>query len=156
MASSGKTSKLGLSLWEETDKPERLDFRQDNEKVESVVGGHIADYMLHLTSTEKAFVRQPVSVTTYQGNGAAARTFNFDFRPDLILVYAQNSPPFRVVNGVVELYSAAGHYLRSCTAGLRCDRYGYTVYQQAEGTSTNGARNCLNESGKTYTVILVQ
>ncbi len=74
MASSGKSEKLGLSLWESTDRPERLDFRQDNERLEQLVGGHIAEAALHLTPDEKEFLARPYWVSVYRGTGNATRT----------------------------------------------------------------------------------
>ncbi len=71
MAASSKSEKLGLSLWEASDMPERLDFRGDNEALETLVGGHLNDAALHLEATEKQFVKTPYYITSYTGVGTA-------------------------------------------------------------------------------------
>lgn len=47
MASSGKTERLKLNLWEETDKPKREDFCADNLAVEAAVTEHADDEEKH-------------------------------------------------------------------------------------------------------------
>lgn len=108
MASSGKSEKLGLSLWEAGDRPERLDFRQDNEKLEETVGGHLADTALHLSQTEKSFLGAPYWKFVYIGNGKeklTAHAFSKLPLPGLILVLANGRPPTMPgENGKVDAY----------------------------------------------------
>lgn len=94
MASSGKTEQLQLSLWEAGDRPERLDFRQDNEKLEELLGGHLSDPALHLTATQKEYMKRPWGVHTYRGTGYSAQYVStITPRPGAILVFCMEAPP---------------------------------------------------------------
>lgn len=74
MASSAKSEKLGLSLWEASDMPERLDFRGDNEALEALVGGHLGDAAKHLDAAEKQFLERPYYTTTFTGIASGSNT----------------------------------------------------------------------------------
>lgn len=158
MASSEKTKKLGLSLWKAEDKPQRTDFRQDNEKLEELVGGHLADAALHLTASEKNFVKTPFAVLTYTGNGAQSRTFYYpSFRnPRLILIYARNAPPVKIADSKACLYSAVGNTTWGGSSGLTVNLSNWVVSQQPAGENTAGYRYCLNENGREYVTIIIQ
>ena len=62
MASTNKTQNLGLNNWLETDKPKRIDFVSDNAIVDNILGTHIKDNDIHLTSSEKDRVSEPFEV----------------------------------------------------------------------------------------------
>lgn len=163
MASSGKSEKLGLSLWEASDKPERLDFRQDNEKLEELVGPHLNDYFLHLTKKEKDFVRNPIYWTWYQGNGNPTRTVtNYSNFPSegkagrLMVIFPIGTAPVVYRDGKTCLYfalaSGMGNYH---SAGLEVKDGNYTVFQQS-AEEEGEYRCCLNEQGKSYFVFMLQ
>lgn len=158
MASSKKTSKLGLNLWTETDKPERDDFVQDNQKLEDLVGVHIKDTALHLTSTEKDWVKTPYKVFSFSGNGAASRVWNLDFEPKMIFFFATNRPDGMVENGLQSVFRAqkVSSFL---TPGLTSSGKSMTITQQTEEealASGRGYRLRLNESGVNYCGFIIK
>ena len=93
MASSKKSEKLGLSLWESTDRPERLDFVKDNENLEKFLGEHLADALLHLTPDQKEFLKMPYGVEVITGNGSSSHGGSCAFIPKLILMFCCDYPP---------------------------------------------------------------
>lgn len=92
MASTSKTKNLGLSLWAVTDRPERADFRGDNEKLEEKVGGHLLNAIIHLTSAERDNVFHRFRVYFYTGTGAETLTRNMAYPYDAVVVFAVDQP----------------------------------------------------------------
>ncbi len=154
MASSSKTSRLGLSLWEASDRPERLDFRQDNEKLESLVGVHIKDAMKHLTTAEKERVQRPYDIYTYTGDGKSQRSYYYNFTPSLALVFAVGKPPVQQREGGVDIYCAVAIGMNS-TAGMSMESSRLLLFQQTESQAQNGMRLRLNESGVSYVLAMI-
>lgn len=158
MASSGKTKKLGLSLWEAGDKPERLDFRQDNERLEELVAAHVFDASQHLTSWEKTWVKKPFYIYEYSGTGHAARKLlygNSITSPRFMICYARDDAPCCVRNGEFLVYAAWGTAKYSGTPGLILEKTAFTICQQPDDEVRDGYRYCLNEAGKKYVAIII-
>lgn len=152
MASSGKTEKLGLSLWEAGDRPQRLDFRQDNELLESLVGSHIADKNLHLTAAEKKFAHNGVYTAYYTGTGAETLKLAYDnamTMPRLVIILPQAGAPVTIADGKLSIYFALGCYKYGGTKGLTVEQKTFSLKQDPE----NGC--CLNERGKRYAIIMI-
>ncbi len=162
MASSAKSEKLGLSLWEPEDAPRREDFRQDNEKLEELVGGHLENAALHLTATEKSYLKRPAYMTYYTGNGSSSRNFTVysGFKnPNLVAVYAYQKPPAIIKDGVIWNYVALGSAKTpySGSGGLKLGDMWVAVTQNTEEEGiANGYRICLNEKGTIYVIVMVQ
>ena len=93
MASSNKSEKLGLSLWEATDRPERLDFLKDNQILESKLGEHLANEFLHLTPEEKAGLGQSYWLDVSAGTGTTSRSVYLPTAPKFILTICTTCPP---------------------------------------------------------------
>lgn len=152
MASSKKTSSLGLNLWEETDKPERSDFVSDNQKLEELVGAHLKSTALHLTTDEKAWVKSPIYTFSFQGDGSSTKVYTLSFEPRIILVFAVSR-----ANGIVEndLHSVFQAMQISAykTPGISRDGAKITLTQQnvADAISAGtGYRLRMNEKGVNY------
>ena len=92
MAASSYSTILGLSLWNQTDCPKLADFLQDNQKLEQLAGGHIANNALHLTAEEKQFLSQRTALLTYTGTGSGGASVTLPFLPRRLTVYAQGKP----------------------------------------------------------------
>lgn len=93
MASSEKSEKLGLSLWEASDRPERLDFRQDNEQLEQLLGGHLVNDSLHLTPEQKNYLQAPYALYVYGGTGDSLAGRIAPFRPKVVIAMCMDAPP---------------------------------------------------------------
>lgn len=162
MASSGKSEKLGLSLWEASDRPERLDFRQDNEQLEQLLGGHLADASLHLTPEQKNYLQAPYALYTYAGTGLeqAVRFTPCDAKAVLVMCY--DAPP--VVprsDGRFDVYWdfwATTTYLKEekvCGFGGVVRSNSATFLTRSKDSETNSNLVLkMNERGKFYLMIL--
>ena len=93
MASSNKTEKLGLSLWNSTDRPERMDFVKDNEILEQALGEHLANSLLHVDPGKKDFLDQPFWIQTATGTSSDSRYAPAGGLPKLIIQMCTSYPP---------------------------------------------------------------
>ena len=145
MAASEKTAVLGLSLWAGTDKPRRLDFVEDNEALETLVGGHLQDSGLHLNADRLARVDQPFEARTYTGTDAESRGLAFSFPPQAVIVFAAARGLAEYTGSGTKQYAgfaANGH----SSAGLAVNGIQVTVKQDASTFA-------LNENGVTYVML---
>ncbi len=156
MASSSKTPNLGLSLWEASDMPERLDFRQDNEKLESLVGSHINNANMHLTASEKALVQSPYEIRTFTGNGMGQQDMYLTDNPKLVLVFAAGKPAAQRDGSYTKVYFAIAQAGKA-SAGISVSGKRVRLVQQTEAAAAaagNGMRLCMNETGVSYVLFV--
>lgn len=153
MPSTNKTQRLGLNLWEGSDRPQRNDFNNDNYIIEQVVGDHTQDGNLHLTETEKNRVKKPMVTTSYLGNGAAQRTIELPQTASTIVVFCDSMPCALYDSTALctKNYAGFSMYGAGSSAGVSFNSKSVVVSQNS--TAANGLMNCLNESGKTYRII---
>ncbi len=158
MAASGKTEKLGLSLWEATDRPARLDFRTDNEQLEKLVGGHLADAAAHLLTGEKSFLSHPFKLISYQGNSFSSRAVSLGMSAAAVFVFCGGHPPVeKGEDGVVHVYwdfwlddpTGAGNYLS--VGGVSVNGSQCVVSSK----TASGKRFHLNDTGERYTLLVL-
>ena len=90
MSASVKTANLGLSAWIGSDKPTRLDFVNDNQKLDTAVGNHINSTAVHLSDSDRERLETPYVVGYYGGNGINNRSITLDFEPKAVFVYKKN------------------------------------------------------------------
>ena len=154
MASKNKSEKLSLNLWAETDRPQRADFNSDNMIVDEVLGSHIADENLHLTSAEKSRVGAPISTAAYLGDGAASREINLPVSALAAIVYCDGMPAalYDSATGCVRNYMGVCVYGAGGSNGLTLRGNTLLVTQSA---AQNGSAVCFNESGKQYRVAAI-
>ncbi len=144
MASSEKSERLGLSLWEASDRPERLDFRQDNEKLEELVGGHIANVNLHMTAGEREYLKLPYGYEVYKGTGKSERWAYPKIsitRAQAVFVMCCTKPPVLVdAEGITHIYwdvwapQASGLPGQMTQGGIRNDSGCWVVKSGASGS----------------------
>lgn len=151
MASSRFTTNLGLCNWAESDRPKRADFISDNGIIDSVLGGHVIDTAVHMSTAEKAKALTPFERFIYSGNGDSSRTIATGFRPSFALVYKRNAPPAVYTDSVNIVNSGCAVYGSGGTSGVSISGTGVTVQQEA--AAADGKRISLNEEGCQYTVI---
>lgn len=152
MAASEKTAVLGLSLWAGTDKPRRLDFVEDNEALETLVGGHLQNEDLHLSADRLARVDAPFEVRTYTGSGSASRSLVFDFTPQAAIVFAVGKGPAEFNGTYTKQYagfSADGQH----SLGVKLSSIQVVVTQDQTEPEENGSMAALNESGVSYAIL---
>lgn len=155
MASSKKSSILGLNLWAETDKPERKDFVEDNQRVDDLLGTHINTSALHLTLDEKARAQEPFRFFSYSGNGKATQTYTLPFAPRMVFVMASSKADGIVENGLQGIFRAMRVGSHN-TPGLTISNLTLGFSQQTEEEAQaagNGYRIRLNEKGVVYCAV---
>lgn len=150
MATSSYTPNLHLSAWEDTDRPKRADFVSDNQIIDTQLGGHLADTVIHLTAAEKAKVTEPFVSAGYSGSGEQQRTITLSFQPKMVFVYKRGVPFVTYANGVNTVNAACAYYGHGSSAGISITTNGVIV---GESEASNGVKISLNESGYQYTVI---
>ena len=151
MASSSFTANLGLCNWAATDRPKRADFVSDNGIIDSVLGGHVNNSALHMSTAEKAKALTPFECFIYAGTGDSSKNIVTGFRPSFAIVFKKNEPPASYSGGVNIVNSGYAAYGNGGTAGVSISSTGVTVQQEA--TASNGRRISLNEDGCQYALI---
>ena len=162
MASANKSEKLGLSLWEETDKPERADFVSDNEIIEQLLGAHLSDSTQHLTASQKNFLNRPVWVQQYIGDGASQKDIEMPVAlPGIIIVWGRNCPPWAhptdaqyptLYFGFATNYATNRLY---STRGLSVISNKYVRVKQDSNPGDWGVTTSLNEKNREYYICYV-
>ncbi len=152
MASTNKSTVLGLSLWTGTDKPRRADFVADNTALETLVGGHMNNADLHLDAARKARIDAPFEVKTVTGTGAESRSVIFSFSPTAAIAFAVGKGAAEYNGTYTKRYvgfAAGGQN----SAGVSVSSVQVRLYQTQTTPAAGGAMNALNESGVTYAVM---
>lgn len=160
MAATNHSQHLGLSLWEQTDRPEWADFLQDNQKLEEKAGGHIQNAALHLTAEEKQFLSQRTKLLTYAGTGSGAASLKLPFLPRKLTVSAQGKPAMapREDGGwdvFSEIWLQGEESATYGTGGIQIAAETLTAqFSQEAFAEGSGLYHSLNQSGVTYIVEL--
>ncbi len=152
MASSSYTSSLGLCAWASADKPKRADFVADNAIIDNILGGHVNNTSVHMSSAEKAKALTPYTMVTYAGTGAASRTVSTDYRPSAVIVYKKNVPFTVQSDGATVVNAAVSCYGLGASSGVAIVSAGFTVYQ--DSTASAGVLRNLNEEDGQYVALL--
>ncbi len=149
MPSSLKTTNLELNKWIESDHPVRADFISDNEIIDSVLGGHLANSGVHLTAAEKQRVGSPFAVYAIQGTGEQSRAITLDFSPQMVFYFAQDMPLSEFTGSIQKINGgiAVKNYGNSegCSIGSNIV---YVVQQDI-----NGVRYNLNKENGQYILV---
>ena len=153
MASTSYTENLGLCAWNSTDKPKRIDFVNDNAKIDAQLGGHIFDKSMHVTTQEKARIYEPYKVVTYAGDGTQSRTLSLDYEYNFAIVFQKHYPPVTTDNsGNTVLRSAVVGRMFGSNSGLVLKSDSIVLLQQT--TATDSVINNFNEKNGQYVMIL--
>lgn len=151
MPSSEKTSILGLNKWALSDKPKCADFNQDNQKLEGIVGTHIVNNAIHVTTADKALWNAPFIIGSFFGNNKMTLDYNLGFKPKCVIVFADSVPPIQVKSGVYSYY--AGIALTGAPGyGLSLTNTGFQL-TQAQSADSYGCMAKLNEAQLAYKYI---
>ena len=130
MASSNKTTTLGLNQWSGTDKPKRNDFNADNLAIDQAIKNL-------RESTD-------VAVGSYTGNGIpSGRFIEIGFRPKAIFVWAEG----RAFNSTHIFYASyTGQENSNFTLFSTGVAIGNSVENDLDGQYTRD----INQQGRTY------
>lgn len=153
MASTSYTPNLGLCAWQSQDRPKRMDFVSDNQKIDDVLGAHINDKSLHVTAQEKEAYSSPYKVVTYIGDGQSSRTLSLDKAYTFAIVFSKNNPPQKTdLSGNVILKFAVVGRLFGSQSNLMLNSDSITVTEDT--AVVDGVINSFNEQYDQYVMIL--
>lgn len=151
MSSTNKTENLKLNQWLGTDKPTRLDYVQDNLKIDTAFAAHTDDAGLHMSTDEKNKLNNPY-ITFYGGDGGASRVISFPFTPRLVVVYKRATGFVSHTGSKVLVNAAIGSASGGCSGGISMAGTSAITYQSSAAINNNEWFN-LNESGSQYGVL---
>ena len=155
MPTNNKTPNLNLNSWIGTDKPKRQDFVNDNNIIDSVVGSHIANTVIHMTAAEKELLNSSISVGTLAGDGNATCTHTLSFSPKLVIVFVRGESPivYDSTNGYyIYNFAIATQSYYGSTKGASLSGTGLTL-QQTQSTPSDGIFINLNKYFEQYVYI---
>jgi hypothetical protein len=155
MSSSNKTKNLNLNSWVGGDKPQRTDFIYDNEVVDQVLGEHIADNNIHLTSTDRKNFSTPVTYFTYIGDGSNKKTMQLPNTCSVVCIVRIGKPPVEYGTGVKPVVNFSTSVLgkNSCPALVFGNKSEIDVCNY---TGSNGEKVNLNVLQGTYLVLCIR
>ena len=177
MASSEKTPNLGLSAWRGSDVPQREDFVQDNQILDSAIsalqqsggsgpGGtgadprldiHMADQQIHLSQADRQALGavEPPVIGSYTGDGHLVRAVILGFRPRFGILFADNRPIVEPSsNGLFQTALAGILTNTGGTAGLEAQTTGFRAHQAETGTVPGTNYLGMNRNGVRYVYIM--
>ena len=151
MPSSNKTTNYNLNKWIGTDKPIMEDFNSDNEILDSIIGEHILNSTLHLTTEEKSLVSNPYIISLVAGDGGASKERSFSFKPKLV-IYCLRGAPFIKYDStnnynIINAGFALGNYLGG-SEGMELYESKLTVSQTQTGSPGENFINLNAASGQ--------
>ena len=152
MPTNNKTPNLNLNSWIGTDKPKRQDFVNDNNIIDSVVGSHISNTLIHMSAAEKELLNSTFDVGTLAGDGNATCTHALDFIPKFVLIFAKGEVPIKydtTNNYYVYNFAIATQNTYGSTQGATLNSAELTL-QQTQSTPSDGIFINLNKYFKQY------
>ena len=155
MSSTNKTTNLNLNKWIATDKPKMADFVNDNELIDAAITSHSQNTTLHLTTSDRDKLENPVMCYMIAGDGNALKEYTFTFTPKLVICYCQSKPfcSYDATNNY-NVYSAGISYTGNSGSTPGVFLTGTKVkLSQTQGTPEDGIFLNLNQLGETYTII---
>lgn len=155
LSSTNKTPYLRLSSWLGSDIPNRVDFNNDNNIVDSALGTHLEDEDIHVSAQEKAVWNQPYHISTYIGNGNSTRSLNLDcpFNPTWGIIFRLNAPVQTIdINNEADNNYFAIFTKNGSQAGVSLNNKSLTLMQSTAPIFGMEYRT-YNEMGASYFVI---
>ena len=73
MSSTNKTEYLMLNQWLGSDRPQRIDFVDDNRIIDDAIKIHFSDTSKHLSNEQRDKLNQPYVMVSYSGSGESSK-----------------------------------------------------------------------------------
>lgn len=157
MSSTNKTKNLKLNSWIGSDKPQRVDFNDDNEKIDAAFANHTQDEAVHIKEAERNKWNNYIYTDMYFGDGSITRVIETDcpFDARFGLIFAASRPASVVASTAKKVNYLAFFSPEASTSGVECDITG-TILKVSNSTHAaiqNEYIN-LNENGLTYFIVM--
>ncbi len=152
MSSTNKTEYLGLNAWLGSDRPQRIDFVDDNNKIDTAMKNHINNVTMHCTSTEKAKIQNPYTMVSYVGTGTETNVITIGFTPKFVIVFQKDTPPTQAdTSGNTLINTTITADSNGSIGGAYINGYDITVMQSTQ--AENGMLYNLNKKNGQYCII---
>lgn len=158
MPTSNKTTNLNLNSWLSTDKPKREDFVSDNNIIDSVLGSHILNEEMHLTTSDREKFSNPFYFDLLGGTGDASYTYTLDITPKFVFVYLRKKPLIKYDHGNFCTVCNCGVAVagKGSTEGVVLSGNKLTLSQSQSYPSSGGTYINLNSDGGQYVCIALK
>ncbi len=158
MPTSNKTTKLNLNSWLSTDKPKREDFVSDNNIIDNILGSHIANEIMHLSTSDRESLANPFYFDILVGTGASSYTHTLDITPKFVLVYLKNKPLIKYDSNNSCTVCNCGIAVSGCggTEGITLNENCLKLNQSQNYPAEGGTYINLNTNGGQYICIALR
>ncbi len=152
MSSTNKTEYLALNQWLGTDRPQRIDFVDDNRIIDNAVKLHFLDTSKHLSIEQYNKIQEPYVFVSYVGDGNESQNIDIGINAKFIIVFTKDLPLMQTDNnGNILLNSCITAKSSGNTGGAVVSDNIVTVYFDA--TPVNGIRYNLNKLNGQYCIV---
>lgn len=152
MSSTNKTEYLGLNQWLGSDRPQRIDFVDDNSLIDEAIKLHHSNSSIHVTGDEKTKINQPFVIQSYGGTGTEALTVTLSISPQLVIIFSKGTPFLQTDssgNTIINACIVARSNGNSGGATLS----GNTVTVQQSSVASSGVKYNLNKLNGQYCIV---
>lgn len=152
MSSTNKTEYLKLNDWIGSDRPQRIDFVDDNRIIDEAIKLHVSDSGKHLSSDEKAKITTPYVVISYAGTGSASNTVSLNIEPNFVIVFMKDAPP-------METDSSGNILVNQCFVAKSNGSVGGAVISgsnvivYSSDAAANGVKHNMNKLNGQYCIV---
>lgn len=150
MSSTNKTENLNLNQWAGTDRPQRVDFNEDNRLIDEAFTAHINDMSVHTTAADK----MQNAAYSYIGDGESTQVLELEFEPDSVIVMPLTHGIVTITNSFVRSY--AGANMKDVHTGNLLIEGNRVTVKQLTPSSSEREVPCLNEDGEVYILIALR
>ena len=156
MSSADKTSYLKLNMWASTDIPKRVDFNNDNSRIDTAFKEHVDDDEMHVDALERNKWNEPHYIGFYYGNGNLQRTISTGcpFEPSFGIVFGGGMPPSMVDFSNKVKYNYVGFLSKRSSSACLTLSGSDIIISTNGGAIVNNEYINLNNIGITYCYLL--
>lgn len=152
MSSTNKTEYLKLNQWLGSDRPQRIDFVDDNRIIDDAIKLHNANSGIHITSEQKDKINEPYVMQSYGGTGSETYSINLGFSPKFVIVFTKNSAPMQIdSSGDIIVNQSFVAKSNGTAGGVTIN--GNNVIVTQSSTATDSIKYNLNKLNGQYCII---
>ena len=152
MSSTNKTEYLNLNQWLGSDRPQRIDFVDDNRIIDNAIKLHCLDTSRHLSAEQYNKLQNPYVFVSYVGDGSESKVIDIGVDAKFIIVFAKDTP-FTQTDSSDNIIINACFTAKSngTTGGAVIGDSTVTVYSDA--AANNGIKYNLNKNNGQYCIV---
>ena len=152
MSSTNKTEYLMLNQWLGSDRPQRIDFVDDNRIIDDAIKIHFSDTSKHLSNEQREKLNQPYVMVSYSGSGESSKVIDLGIQPNFVIVFMKDAPPTEDDgSGNILLNQCFTAKSNGTSGGALINGNNLTVYYSQ--TPENGIRYNLNKTNGQYCIV---